>query len=200
MKNRWGFLRETTEKAKKSGLDKDANLHRTGLDEYLKVIFPDVNDWIHNKSLGKMNVVNTRSRPDYRSEMLKLIIEFDGLRHYSEPHVIENDIRLTALYKDLGYTVVRIPFFIQLSNRAVKTLFDVIINEPLFDVKIPSFGILSKNTPGYLCPAGIERMAKEFKLFPDQYEINMNYLKQQNKPLLTGIDYLRNEYEKINTI
>lgn len=39
---KWGFLRETKELAQKAGLDADTGLHRTGLDEYLKVIFPDV--------------------------------------------------------------------------------------------------------------------------------------------------------------
>ena len=34
-KNKWGFLRETAEKAKEDGLDKDIGLHRTGLEEYL---------------------------------------------------------------------------------------------------------------------------------------------------------------------
>lgn len=46
---KWGFLRETTEQAKKAGIDKDTGLHRTGLDEYLKAIFPDVSDWVHDK-------------------------------------------------------------------------------------------------------------------------------------------------------
>lgn len=39
--NKWGFLRETSELATKAGKDKDTGLHRTGLDDYLKVIFPD---------------------------------------------------------------------------------------------------------------------------------------------------------------
>jgi hypothetical protein len=38
--NKWGFLRETSELAKKAGKDKDTGLHRTGLEDYLKVIFP----------------------------------------------------------------------------------------------------------------------------------------------------------------
>ena len=45
--------------------------------EYLKVIFPNVNDWIHDKALGKINGVLCRKRPDYRSESLKMIVEFE---------------------------------------------------------------------------------------------------------------------------
>ena len=75
MANKWGYLRETSEKAKKAGKDKDTGLHRTGLDDYLKVIFPNINDWIHDKALGKINDKFYRNRPDYRSEKLKLIVE-----------------------------------------------------------------------------------------------------------------------------
>ena len=125
MKIKWGFLRETEALAKRAGIDKDTGLHRTGLEIYLKVIFPKIDDWIHDKALGMVNGTLYRSRPDYRSEELKLIIEFDGLQHYTKPDIIEKDLKTTELYINLGYKVVRIPYFIQLTNKAVKTLFDV---------------------------------------------------------------------------
>lgn len=65
--NKWGFLRENTKNAIKAGIDKETGLHRTGLEEYLKVIFPDINDWIHDMPLGKIDGVNNKIRPDYRS-------------------------------------------------------------------------------------------------------------------------------------
>ena len=43
-KYKWGFLRETTALANKAGIDKATGLHRTGLEKYLKVIFPQTND------------------------------------------------------------------------------------------------------------------------------------------------------------
>ena len=89
MKKKWGFLRETKELAQKAGIDKDTGLHRNGLDEYLNVIFPHVNDWIHDKSI---DLDGKKYRPDYRSETLKLIVEFDGLPHYTNPQNILNDI------------------------------------------------------------------------------------------------------------
>ena len=122
MNRKWGFLRETNAMAKKAGIDKDTGLHRTGLEEYLKIIFPNIDDWVHDKKIeGK----ECKNRPDYRSEKLKLIIEFDGLQHYTKPDIIEKDKINTALYKSFGYKVVRIPYFIQLSKKAVKVLFDV---------------------------------------------------------------------------
>lgn len=38
--NKWGFLRETKELAAKAGIDKDTGLYRTGMEDYLAVIFP----------------------------------------------------------------------------------------------------------------------------------------------------------------
>ncbi len=195
--NKWGFLRETAELAKKAGKDKDTGLHRTGLEDYLKVIFPKINDWIHDKALGEVDGKVYKSRPDYRSEKLKLIIEFDGLQHYIKPDIIEKDFRLTDVYNNLGYKVVRIPYFIQLTNKAVKTLFGVKVSEELFDERISSLGIKGLNTPAYLCPAGVKRMAEEFKKFPEQYKANIEFLKKQNDPYRSGVDFLEKEYRSV---
>ena len=198
MNKKWGFLRETNEMAEKAGIDKDTGLHRTGLEDYLKVIYPNIKDWIHDKTLGKINGVSYRSRPDYRSEDLKLIIEFDGLPHYTNPDIIEKDSKNTYLYAGFGYKVVRIPYFIQLTKKAVETLFDINVSEDLFNGLVPSLGIKGRNTPAYLCPAGIQRMAKEFKIFPEQYQTNLYALKRQNDIFKTGIDFLEHEYNKLD--
>lgn len=124
IKEKWGFLRETTEAAIKAGIDRGTGLHRTGLNEYLKVIFPDIDDWVHDKALVlTVNNKVCRKRPDYRSEKLKMIVEFDGIQHYTMPDRIKNDVLSTKFYERLGYKVVRIPYFIQLTNKAVKYFF-----------------------------------------------------------------------------
>ena len=192
--SKWGFLRETASLAKKAGKDKDTGLHRTGLEDYLLVIFSGIDDWVHDKTLGEINGKKYRSRPDYRSETLKLIVEFDGLQHYTKPDIIEKDYILTKTYSGLGYKVVRIPYFIQLTNKAVKTLFGVNVSEELFQESIPSLGIKGMNTPAYLCPAGLKRMAQEFKKFPEQYKTNIEFLKKQNDSYRTGVDFLEKEY------
>jgi len=192
--NKWGFLRETTALAKKAGIDKATGLHRTGLEEYLKVIFSKTSDWIHDKVIGEVNGVRYRKRPDYRSETLKIIIEFDGLQHYTNPDIIEKDIENTKLYNSFGYKVVRIPYFIQLTNKAVKTLFDIEVSEALFDEKISSLSTNGRNSPAYLCPAGVKRMAKEFKRFPEQYKTNIDFLTLQNDPFKSGVEFLEKEY------
>ena len=197
-KQKWGFLRETAESAKKAGVDADTGLKRTGLEDYLAVIFPNTNDWIHDKPIDNLpEGIKSRKRPDYRSKSLMLIVEFDGLQHYTKPDNIEKDKENTEFYESLGYKVVRIPYFIQLSNAAVKELFGVIVKEPLFDETIPSIGPKGKNSPAYLCGAGIKRMAKEFKRFPSQYFVNLEFLKKANDEFHTGVSLLEAAYNDL---
>lgn len=191
VKEKWGFLRETTEAAIKAGIDRGTGLHRTGLNEYLKVIFPDVDDWVHDKALGlTVNNKVCRKRPDYRSEKLKLIVEFDGIQHYTMPDRIKNDVLSTKFYESLGYKVVRIPYFIQLTNKAVKYFFNVDVKEPLFNENIHSMDKNDRNTPAFLCGAGVLRMIEEFKHHPEQYRINKEFLISQNDQFLTGVDLI----------
>lgn len=198
-KNKWGFLRETQDQAKKAGIDKDTGLPRTGLEIYLKVIFPEIpaDEWIHDKpiqGLGK------KIRPDYRCDRLKLIIEFDGVQHYQKPDTIRKDETNQAIYEGLGYKVVRIPYFIQFTNAVVKAMFGVDIKRPLFDPLIPSMGAKGRNTPAYCCPAGLLRMAKDFHKYHDQYKVNMKALKKAGDEFLTGCSLLEQAYKtaKVN--
>lgn len=190
MKNNWGFLRETRTKA--YGKDNDTGLHSTGLEDYLAVIFKDIKEeeWIHDKAFGIHKGVKYNIRPDYRSEKLLLIIEFDGLPHYQNPDVIKKDKVNQKIYEDNGYKVIRIPYFIQLTNEVVKQLFNVEVKEELFPQDIPSMGIKGRNTPAYCCPAGLFRMAEEIKKFPQQMKVNIDALIKANDELLTGYSML----------
>lgn len=191
VKEKWGFLRETTEAAIKAGVDRGTGLHRTGLNEYLKVIFPDIDDWVHDKALGlTVNNKVCRKRPDYRSEKLKIIVEFDGIQHYTMPDRIKNDVLSTKFYESLGYKVVRIPYFIQLTNKAVKYFFNVDVKESLFNENIHSMDKNDRNTPAFLCGAGVLRMIEEFKHHPEQYRVNKEFLISQNDQFLTGVDLI----------
>lgn len=195
----WGFLREDNAKAIKAGIDKQTGLPRTGMDEYLEAIFPDTNDWVHDKTTGLKENTGKKSlkRPDWRSESLKIIIEFDGIDHYRSPKQILKDKESNIFYKRHGYKVVRIPYFIQLTNDAVKTLFDVNVKQQLFSNNIPSLGIEENGAPACLCPSGIKRMAEEFHKFPQQYKINIDNLKKINNEFLSGCSLLEDEYNKI---
>ena len=191
---KWGFLRESSDSKDIHEKDEATGLHRTGLDQYLKVIFPN-KEFVHDKAIPGLH---SRFRPDYRCEEIKLIVEFDGLQHYTSPKNIKADEIKTKFYEENGYKVVRIPYFIQLSNKAVKTLFDVDVPEKLFNDKFPS--LKDGATPACLCYAGVERMAKEFSRFPDQYRTNVDFLESwdNNDDILNGVEILKKAYRDIN--
>ena len=196
----FGFLREDTRRANFKGSDDIYKIKRTGLEVYLSVIFPSVNDWVHDESIGEINGVKYRFRPDYRSESLKMIVEFDGIGHYNDPTIVLDDIRKTSLYESAGYKVVRIPYFIQLTNDVVKQMFDVEMDRKLFDETIASMSIRWKNTPAFLCHLGVKRMADEIVKYPQQMEVNLSELRREenlydNGSELSGYRLLMSEIE-----
>lgn len=197
----WGFLRETPEGAKKENFNEEYQVGGTSMIEYLKVIFPDINenDWIHDKVCPNIyyNGRKRNYRPDFRNERTRLIIEFDGIQHYTNPDNILKDEQRSKVYMDAGYNVVRIPYFIQLTNEVVKKLFGIDVQEPLFDENIPSIGVEWRNTPAYLCPAGIKRMAEEYHRFPQQYEINLKNLKDCRSDIRSGYGLLCEAYKMV---
>lgn len=189
---KWGWLRENDEAVqkalKKNGYNKKYELGYTPLLDYLRVIFPNIadNDWILNKKCPRI-VIDDQSRiikPDFRNEELKIVIEVDGLLHYKNEQEVFRDKKKDSAYINAGYKVVRIPYFIQLTNLAVKTLFGVDVKEPLFNAAIPSIAKRWKNSPTFLCTKGIERMARDFIRFPDQYEVNLANLDGEDYTLL----------------
>lgn len=194
---KWGFLREHSDNASEE--DPLTGLHRTGLDKYLEVIFPNTTDWIHDKAFGiHKDGQNHKIRPDYRSDSLKLIVEFDGLQHYKDYEIIIKDEQKNKIYEQNGYKVVRIPYFIQLTNEAVEKMFGVKVEEHLFNVSYPSLGgVKLKHNPSCLCSEGLKRMAREFKDFPEQYEVNIQSLKAMNNETLSGVNNLIEEYNKL---
>ena len=192
----WGYLRESKKAADKAGIDSKTGLHRTGLEEYLAVIFPEIpaDEWVHDKCVPGLK---RKIRPDYRCERLKLIVEFDGLPHYKNPNTIKKDEEKDKIYKDAGYKVVRIPYFIQLTNEVIEKLFGVTVKEQMFDPTVASLGVCGRNTPAYCCPAGIDRMARGYKEFPQQYGINLKALLEEDNEFLTGAALLQEAYNKL---
>ena len=198
----WGYLRETAALALKAGPDRDTGLHRTGLEDYLRVIFPEISDWVHDRPCGFVGSTGkaSRARPDYLSNELKLIVEFDGLQHYTTPDRIETDLKRTEFYRGAGFKVVRIPYFIQLTNAAVRKLFGVDVDQPLFDGRFASLGPKRTNSPAFLCPAGIRRMAREFVAFPEQYEVNLAALRAADQYDRTEWRLLAAEYNRLSPL
>ena len=94
------------------------------LGKILNLLFPH-EEFIHNKMVPGSGIKN---RPDYRCEKLKLIVEFDGYQHYTKCCEIKKDEYKDKAYKKLGYDIVRIPNFIQITTETIKHLFELTID------------------------------------------------------------------------
>lgn len=87
---------------------------------YLKYLFYDM-EIVHDKIVPKSGI---RNRPDYRIEDIKLIVEFDGDSHFTSSNTILNDISKDYVYKNMGYNIIRIPYWIQLDDVVLWELFN----------------------------------------------------------------------------
>ena len=106
-------------------------LTEDSLEEFLKQIYPN-KEIIRNKIVPNSNL---KSRLDFRIEEEKLIVEFDGYRHYNSYETQLRDEIKYHHYTYMGYKVIRIPYFIQLSIEVILKLFD--IHLPDFEQKYP---------------------------------------------------------------
>ena len=126
----------------------------------LNELFPN-NDFIHDKAVP--DSINKRLRPDYRSDEMKIILEFDGDSHYCKSQRIKTDIIKDKDYETLGYKVFRIPYFIQMSSELIKMIFD---KEIKYEQKYLN-GFIDKKAvlPADFCELGIELFKKDLEKF-----------------------------------
>jgi len=131
------------------------------LGDALKNIFPN-HIFIYNKSVPNSGLKH--HRPDYRCEELQLIVEFDGSEHYTNTQTIKNDQNKDLHYTQCGYKIVRIPYFIQLSEDVIKHLFGVSMK---WEQKFPHGFIVDKGEvlPCDMCSLGIIRFIDDLKRF-----------------------------------
>lgn len=94
-------------------------LTEESLGTLLYQLFPN-EEFIHDKIVPNSEC---RTRPDYRCDNLMLIVEFDGDQHYKSVKKIKNEEFKNTTYKAMGYSVIRIPYFVQASSLTIKLLF-----------------------------------------------------------------------------
>ena len=113
----------------------------------------------------------SRCRPDYRSVDLMLIIEFDGYKHYCSSQQIIRDYEKDKCYKNMGYTIFRIPYFIQITNKLIYEIFKntkakIEENQIKYNQTYPNGFIDKKATlPADFCELGIERFKHDIERF-----------------------------------
>lgn len=90
---------------------------------------------------------DTRYRPDYICHEIKLIVEFDGYHHYCDIKTQTRDMIKDNFFRGMGYSIVRIPYFIQLTKEVYDSLlgdFYIGVDESLLIVDYPHGFISSK--------------------------------------------------------
>jgi len=124
-------------------------LTESNLGGYLNRIYG--REWIHDKRFI------TLKRPDYRNDDLKLIVEFDGPKHFTSSERIVQDLERDKFYLENGYNTIRIPMYIQMSKDVVKNLFGI---EMEIEQEYPHGFISDASTmvyPSDFCELGIEK-------------------------------------------
>ncbi len=150
----------------------------TGLGEYLteskmyfflKNYFPG-EEPIYNRPLSNDSKLGKNINPDFRFESVvlkgkktSLIIEFDGAQHYTKAFEVLKDRQKDQLYRDMGYEVIRFPYFIQLTSDVVGHYFG---SKFSYDNSYAHGFIDKKATlPSDFCELGIERFMNEISAY-----------------------------------
>lgn len=110
-----------------------------------------------------------RFKPDARCEELNMIVEFDGVQHYQLIKNVINDPIRDEYFSSLGYKVVRIPYFIQLSKVNIEHLFNVAMEDEMCPLKYSFYDSDEDGlyiSPGSMCSLGVERFSHYFMSLP----------------------------------
>jgi hypothetical protein len=134
-------------------------LTETELEHILSIIFP-YNTFIRNKTVPNSNL---KSRPDFRCDDLMIIVEFDGYLHYSKCNTIISDKIKDKEYSKLGYTIIRIPYFVQISSEVIKQLF----NKNIDIIQEYEHGFIDSTAmlPADYCELGLKRFILDLERF-----------------------------------
>ncbi|MFC1896841.1 hypothetical protein ACFL0Q_09355 [Thermodesulfobacteriota bacterium] len=120
--------------------------------------------------LGKqVKVPGTRMRWDmaFSHESSTLVVEYDGDEHYRNSIKIKGDMAKDQAARDLGYSVVRFPYWVQLDTCTLGHFFGLgatIVQD------FPHGFITTKLFPASYCELGVERFARELDGLPSHVQ------------------------------
>lgn len=123
----------------------------------------DPNDWLGTE----IPVPKTRCKWDmgFKLDGRVVIVEFDGYGHYTEPLVIKRDREKDLVAAGLGYKVVRVPYWVQLTNETLEFYFGI---KAQINQDFPH-GFISKppKLPSCYCTLGAQKFDSEINTLPD---------------------------------
>lgn len=118
----------------------------------------------------KLEGANTSKRYDFILRNEKVIVEFDGSHHYTSSRVILGDKEKDDVATSLGYSVVRIPYFVQLDEIMTQFFFDGILKTSVkwFDFNSYKHGFIDPRAliPADYCELGQHKFMKNLRDYP----------------------------------
>lgn len=94
---------------------------------------------------------------------VQFLVEFDGDRHYKDSLTISSDNIKDNLAALNGLKIIRIPYWVQLTNETLKYYFNM---EASIEQDFPHGFITTKSFPASFCELGIQRFKKELEQLP----------------------------------
>ena len=104
----------------------------------------------------------------------EIAVEFDGDQHYRDTLVMKLDLEKEDLADESGIEVVRIPYWVQLTDETAKHYFGDLFDDIHIEQDYPHGFIKSKIFPASYCALGVERFMAELHDLP--YDIFVEIL------------------------
>lgn len=129
---------------------------------------------------------NIRGRYDYIFYKEKLIVEFDGYRHFNSAKQILSDRKKNEIALRLGFELIRIPYFVQMDSEVIEFYFkEHISNRETFNNYPHGFIDPKAMLPADYCELGQKEFIKFMKntegtSFNKSIKNNLNDLIEKN--------------------
>ena len=109
-----------------------------------------------------------------------IAVEFDGDQHYRDTLVMKLDLEKEDLADEAGIEVVRLPYWVQLTDDTAKHYFGDLFDGIHIEQDYPHGFIKSKIFPASYCAMGVERFLDElFNLPQGAYDIVLDNMIDQ---------------------
>lgn len=127
---------------------------------------------IFGKVESQVPLPDGRRRWDFRLNIGDriLVVEYDGNDHYQDALRIKGDHDKDEVAKELGYQVVRIPYFVQLTTETLRHYFGA--EEEIVQDFHHGF-ITTRVFPASYCEQGIERFRRQLESLPERVRIEI---------------------------
>lgn len=137
-----------------------------------------IENWIGNE----VKVADTRKRWDmlFKFNNKTYVVEFDGDQHFRDSLVIKSDDIKNSIAENLGYKVIHIPYFIQLTNETFKYFFkDICI--PINIIQNYKHGFIDKKAkfPASFCELGKEKYNQIYESIPRNVSKEISFSLQE---------------------